>query len=216
MQLITARHGVALHDDIENFIRDRYETVYGAHVGRLAPHLIANITNDGGVTCAAGLRTAADGFACEVYLDVPVEKLIASNARSIASSRDKILEVTSLCSSSPSLSVSFLRDIALFGFRHGFEWSVFVATARLRRLLTLLSFEPLTLATAARERMPNCESWGSYYDSNPVVMAVHRTTVAAIALKVAAGPEQCAALTCPLFASFAASQAAAADKRHVA
>lgn len=205
MDLITAHRESNNRGQIEEFIRDRYAEVYGARIGRLAPQLVANINGNFEVSCAAGLRTAADGFACEVYFDEPVEQLIAARTRH-AAPRNKLLEVTSLCSSSPSLSINFLRDIAVYGLEHGFEWSIFVATARLRRLLALLSFEPLTLAPASRDRMPNREAWGTYYDSDPVVMAVHKATVASMARDLAHGPKECAARTCPLFASFAALQ----------
>lgn len=200
----------------EAFIRGRYREVYDAGLESLPSKLIG-ATDKGRIACAAGLRTAADGFFCEVYLDVPVEEMIASRIGSPVP-RARLLEVTSLCSSSPRLSIEFLRAVAFYGFENGFEWSIFVATERLSRLLSLLAFDPLKLVPANPERVPNLEMWGSYYDTAPVVMAVHRNTIAKF--DWAAPSHQwsatCTARDCPLYSSFSELRAKAARKRQAA
>ena len=128
MKVVTATRDDPRRQAIEAFIRRRYIEAYDADLEALPSTLIAG-TVDGVIVCAAGLRTASDGFFCEVYVDTSAEDLIETKTCR-AAPRSKLFEVTSLCSSSPLVSIDFLRAVALFAFNSGFNWSIFVATIR--------------------------------------------------------------------------------------
>jgi hypothetical protein len=216
MNMLAVSESEPRRQEIEAFIRDRYRDAYGAELESLPSKLVA-ARDRGRIACAAGLRTATDGFFCEVYFDVPAEQLIGSRIGRSAP-RSRLLEVTSLCSTSPLLSISFLRAVARYGVDNGFEWSIFVATARLRRLLSLLEFEPLELAPASADRIPNRAIWGSYYETAPVVMAVHRTALSKFGWSTPSlqSPAECLSRGCALYRSLAELGRKAGSERQAA
>jgi Thermostable hemolysin len=181
MDFVTVERGDALRERLETFIREQYAQRFGASVTSFAPLLVA-ATDHGQIHCAAGLRFAPDGFFSEVYLDTPAELSIGLGTDSVVP-RQSIFEVTSLCSVSPRTSVSFVRHLAWYGWAEGFAWSIFVATRQLRALLDKLAFCPVTLAEASAERIAEPQAWGRYYDTDPLVLAVNRTSILEAQLK---------------------------------
>lgn len=161
-----------LRRDAEACIESVYDRAFGARDLEFAPTLIAWVGKAGRPLCAAGLRTVADGFFSEAYLDAPIDWLLSARTAGPVR-REAIFEVTMLASRSPEASSGFLRQIALLGRRAGFEWSFFTATAHLRKLLWGLGIPTLELAPADPRRLPDAERWGSYYDHAPEVCAVN-------------------------------------------
>ncbi|HZP08608.1 thermostable hemolysin [Methyloceanibacter sp.] len=162
-----------LRPKAEELIRKVYAQHYGAYVTTFPDTLVAKITADNGIECAAGLRFAADGFFSEAYLDTPIDVLLSA-LRHQSVRREKIFEVTSLASSAPHLTGSFLRKIIACGEAAGFEWAFFTATESLKTLLERLGLPLLFLTDAERSRVANPDTWGSYYTLFPRVYAVHR------------------------------------------
>ncbi len=131
----------------EACIRTVYDRVFGARDIVLPPVLLAWIGADGRPLCAAGVRTAADGFFSETYLNLPVERALQRRCgRPVA--RATVIEVTTLASRNAEASIRFVREIAQFAREAGFMWSLFTATARLRRLLNDLGIPMFVLAEA--------------------------------------------------------------------
>lgn len=127
--------------------------------------------DDGEPLCAAGLRSAADGFFSEIYLDTSIERLLAERSgRTVV--RESIFEITTLASGRTEISSVFLRELALFGKSAGFGWSFFTATIRLRTHLAGLGIPAVELASADPRRVIDAERWGSYYAYEPRVCAV--------------------------------------------
>lgn len=164
-------HSHPLRAAAEACIRDVYERVFSARDLLLPRTLIAWVGDDGLPLCAAGLRSAMDGFFSEVYLDAPIERVLAERTgRPVV--RDSIFEVTTLVSRRPDVVSAFLRQIAVFGRNAGFGWSFFTATAGLRNLLGGLGIPAFDLAPADPRRLSDSERWGSYYAHAPQVCAV--------------------------------------------
>ncbi|MGE0744526.1 MAG: thermostable hemolysin [Rhodospirillales bacterium] len=162
-----------LRTKAEACIRAVYASAFDAYDVALAPLLVAYVGDGGQIHCAAGIRTAADGFFSENYLDAPIERILErSSWKSV--DRRSIVEVSTLASTSARLSPPFVQQIARFGRAAGFEWSIFTATARLRRLLSGLGIPVVTLAVAERSRVAEPERWGDYYMHAPHVCAVAR------------------------------------------
>jgi hypothetical protein len=166
-----------LRPKAEELISTIYARHYGARVASFPDTLVARITPDNSIECAAGLRFAADGFFSEVYLDAPIDVLLSA-LRHQSVRREKVFEVTSLASSAPHLTGSFLRKIIACGEAAGFEWAFFTATESLKTLLERLGLPLMFLTDAERSRVPNSDAWGSYYTLSPRVYAVHRDGLA--------------------------------------
>lgn len=175
MHVISAGRCSSERARIEAFIRDTYASHYDARIEQFAPLLLAVVAR-GKIRCAAGLRFEADGFFCETYLDQTAEAAIEARiGRSVR--RAAMFEVTSLSSVEPASLLHFVREIGRRGAATGHEWSIFTATARLRRLLTHIGLQPLALAPARAERIPDPAVWGRYYATDPAVVAVNRSAL---------------------------------------
>jgi Thermostable hemolysin len=155
----------------EACIQTVYDRVFGTRDLVLPRVLIAWVGGDNRPLCAAGLRTAADGFFSEAYLDAPIERALARRTGHPVA-RQSIFEITTLASRSADVSTAFVRQLAAFGKDAGFVWSFFTATARLRRLLNDLGIPTFVLAEADPARLADSERWGSYYSHAPRVCAV--------------------------------------------
>lgn len=164
--------------EIEAFIKKVYSLRYNASVDDFPARLIAFRGDDDELLCAAGLRTAEDGFFSEHYLDAPIEKILG-DLSSQAVARDEIVEVSTLVSLAPNEVSQFIADMISFGKANGFSWSFFTATARLRRIVEKLGLCPIYLADADRERIVNFERWGNYYAEKPRVFAITSPPLAA-------------------------------------
>lgn len=158
---------------VEHEIRATYWERFQARLARLPSTLIASVSASGIVECAAGVRFSEQDFFSECYLDLPVE--IALQCRfGRAVQRHRIVEVCNLAGRKPGRSQSFIADFIEFAELADFDWVIFTATKSLRALLERSGVRMTQLARAERFRVPNPSDWGSYYEHDPRVMAVHR------------------------------------------
>ncbi|MDQ0390954.1 thermostable hemolysin [Labrys monachus] len=157
--------------NVELFIKNVYSLRYGAHIDEFPSRLISLVDGQDNVICAAGIRTADDGFFSEKYLDMPIDTaLSAMSGAPIA--RSEVFEVSTLASRSPKNILDFIKVIISFGEDQRFQWSFFTLTARLHNLLMRIGIAPVYLADADKSRVSNFERWGSYYDFKPMIYAV--------------------------------------------
>jgi len=157
----------------ERFITGVYDEEYGARLGAFPPNLLVEIDHQGEILCAAGLRSCADGFFSEHYLDAPVETTLARLCGQ-AVTRERIFETSTFASRSPRSAPHFVSQIIDWGAASGFEWSFFTLTRRLSTLLDRLGLELALLGRAHPERIEDAASWGNYYLQEPRVYAVNR------------------------------------------
>ncbi len=157
--------------EIEGFIKRVYRSRYDARIEDFPSRLIACRGENDGVICAAGLRTAQDGFFSESYLDAPIERILGElSNRTI--DRAEILEVSTLVSVAPAETCRFIARIISFGEEQSYAWSFFTLTRRLRNIVEKLGLFPICLADADPSRVVNFERWGDYYAAEPRVYAV--------------------------------------------
>ena len=172
-RIVIVRPSHPLRPQVEAYIGDVYERAFGARGLAFPRRLIALLDDFGHPVCAAGLRTPAEGFFSEVYIDLPIEQLLtADSGRPVE--RSRIFEVTTLASRTSDISPLFIRQLALLGEIAGFDWSFFTATARLRKLLYQLGIPIAELAPADPGRLADADRWGSYYTHAPLVCAVNK------------------------------------------
>jgi hypothetical protein len=170
MHTIEINKGHYLRHEAENFALSVYKSSYGATIKNFPTTLIVHFDKSGKFHAVAGFRDSSDGYFSEYYLDEAIEAVIGAVMRKRVS-RDKIVEVSCLASRAPAISIKFMRELVRYGTELGFEWAFFTATARLEKLLLRMRLPLITLGKASATRVPNPEIWGTYYDTDPRVLA---------------------------------------------
>ncbi|MEC4591940.1 MULTISPECIES: thermostable hemolysin [Nitrospirillum] len=155
---------------VEQLVRETYAQAYGARIGRFPRLMMAAFDQHGNPACAAGVRTTADGFFSEAYLDQPIERILGQRSGRHVH-RARVFEITTLVSRRADLSAGFFHSLACRGALDGYDWCFFTATARLRQLLARLYPPLLVLAQADPARQADAAAWGRYYESAPAVCA---------------------------------------------
>jgi len=152
-------------------IEDVYQRSYGAVIPSHADELIMVMNPQGKVIAATGLRDERAGFFSQTYLDGPAESAIsASIGRPV--SRDEIIEVVTLATTTPAAILPLLTGVAVEGRKRGKTCCMFTATTRLRRIFHKIGLEMVTLAAADATRLQNADVWGRYYATDPKVCVV--------------------------------------------
>lgn len=154
----------------EDHIRRVYQGVYGAKVTDFAPLLVAASRENGEILCAAGIRTAADGFFSDAYLDGDFSTALLTKIGQTVPGSD-IMEVVSLASTTPFPVLPMLDRMIDWGRSHGMTCGVFTATAPLRKLLHRTGLSYVSLCSANPAKLTNADSWGDYYRTDPWVCA---------------------------------------------
>ena len=158
---------------VEHEIRTTYLERFRARLARLPRTLIASVSTSGIIECAAGVRFPEHDFFSECYLDLPVE-IALQHRFGLPVQRRRIIEVCNLAGRKPGRSQSFIASFIEFAESDEFDWVIFTATKSLRALLERSGVRMTQLARAERFRVQNPSDWGSYYEHDPRVMAVHR------------------------------------------
>jgi len=159
-----------LYTAAADFVADTYRNAFGACMRVQPPRFVMALDQTGAIVCAAGVRTAGDGFAAQVYADLPINDLISDSIAAPVSEAD-ILEVGGLAFASPFYVFPTLRTIFDWGRARDITWGLFTATAPVRRLILRAGIAPLLLVRAEAARAPAAQSWGSYYNHDPWVCA---------------------------------------------
>ena len=161
---------------VEDAIRTPYRDRYGARLASFPDILVAEAPPRGTIECAAGIRFGCQRLFLEHYLDMPVELALERRfCRRI--DRSRVVEVGNLVAARRGRSRNFVRRIIEFVERADAEWAVFTATRPLRALLRQERLNMVEIAGAEQMRVPNPHDWGTYFDHDPRVMAVSRSTI---------------------------------------
>jgi hypothetical protein len=153
-----------------SFVRQRFAHHHGAVIQTLLPWQCILRDEQGKQLASAGLNPAAAGpLFLEHYLSSPVEQQLASGLQHPVV-RDDILEVGNLAAwdgHARLLILSLIRYLA----EQRYRYVVFTATDQVRALFRALGLRPVDLEKAVRERVPQPELWGRYYEHDPKVVA---------------------------------------------
>ncbi len=167
--------------EAQDHIKGVYRNVYGAEVTAFAPLLVVAKRVDGEILCAAGIRTAKDGFFSDTYLKTDFSTVLQQVAH-IDVPVGEIMEVVSLASTTPFPVLPMLDKMIEWGRENGMTCGVFTATNPLRRLLKRTSLSYVELASADVSQVSNPKTWGSYYDTDPKVCAFSEALSQPVAL----------------------------------
>lgn len=163
---------------LEQFIHDVYAQQYAADIQHFMPMLMGLYGRSGSYLAALGIRLASAGpLFLERYLDQPVETMISEVTHSDQSeiSRDTIVEVGNLAAHHAGGTRWLIIALTAYLQGAGYDWVAFTSVPSLRNSFRKLGLKLYSLGPAEQHRLPNDEQihWGSYYESNPVVIAVN-------------------------------------------
>lgn len=163
--------------DIERFIAAGFLKAYGARLTEFMPELMG-LYHDDALVAACGLRPAENGtLFLEQYLDHSVD-IALNRATGITADRKKIIEVGNLSVSRAGYARHFVAWLTRHLHDSGMQWALFSAVPALRNNFLRLGIPMITLAPADPGRLAGNAraNWGSYYDQQPQVTAVHVAT----------------------------------------
>ncbi len=157
---------------VEQYVFDQFRVNHGATVRDFMP-LLLTLNCYGTHTAAVGVRPAYEhDLLLEQYLAEPAEKALAGIVgQSI--NREQLVEIGNLVATQRGASqLLFLILIAVL-HQAGHEWLVFTATPQVQKTIKRLGFELYDLCAATPEGLSTdrLADWGSYYDSQPRVVA---------------------------------------------
>ena len=159
---------------LEQFIRLRFAERYQASIRHFMPSLLSLQDNEGQLRGGVGLRLAHEqALFLERYLDQPIEQAISAQAGADVPRRS-IVEVGNLAASSAGAARLLIVALTDLLVSQGACWVVFTGTHTLLNSFHRLGLSPCQLASADPARMGSeLADWGSYYSSQPQVMAGH-------------------------------------------
>lgn len=136
------------------------------------PMLLALQGRGGRVCGVTGYRQAGiEDLFLERYLDQPVQHAISA-ASGVHVNREQVVEVGNLASLSCRAAVHLVALLPQHLFQQGRRWVVFTATQGVRHILQRFRAPLYELAPARAECVSDLDDdWGSYYRTDPRVMA---------------------------------------------
>lgn len=156
--------------ELKHFIAETFAHAYGAQIDNFCKCLMGVRNPEGMLIAAAGYNVAEDQtLFLEQYLNQPVEQVVSSKL-GFTVDRSLIAEVGNLATRHAGGARMLIRLVTEILHREGYKWVVFTATRSLINSFHRMGLEPVELAHATPGRVKNSAAWGSYYDTQPVVV----------------------------------------------
>lgn len=151
---------------VEDFIINTYAKAYGANIGVHYPTLMSVRDEQGNILAALGFRYAKDEpLFLEQYLKCPVEHILGVE-------RNGITEIGNLASAGGGASLFLFAALAAYLNNKGQSHAVITGTSFIEKRLRAFGLKPRRLANADPSLLlSQNEDWGSYYDTDPHVLA---------------------------------------------
>lgn len=121
-----------LRADVEHYIKNQYQIIFGATIKTFPSILIALVENHN-IKAACGMRTNLDGYFSQIYCDVQLQKIILNQEQAKVDA--KIFEIVNLVTSSPIASIKLIKAINKFLHDRKVDYVVFAASQSLRFFL---------------------------------------------------------------------------------
>ncbi|WP_246166725.1 thermostable hemolysin [Marinobacter salinexigens] len=156
---------------VADFISRRFRLAYGAEPVLRIPRLLALTTAQGALLAAVGVRNAAtEHLFLEDYLDDPVESYLPEPLLK----RSDIVEIAHLAGVEAGVSRYLFAGLAVWLHNAGCQWVVCTGTNQLRNSFRRVGIDTHVIASADPDRLSDGGAgWGSYYEHQPVVMAMN-------------------------------------------
>lgn len=171
MDVVITHQSAHERAEAECFIRAIYADAYGAALDIRYPTLMS-IADEKGIAAAMGLRDAGSGpLFLEHYLDKPVQEAIY-DMTGVPVARHEIIEVGNLGSRGLGAAKYLYLAFHAYACARGYRYVAVTATKALGRSFAHMGIATHLLAHARADRVPGKGAgWGSYYESQPQVMA---------------------------------------------
>jgi hypothetical protein len=173
--LVVVPRSDRLRSVVEFEIQRLYLKRYGAVLASFAPTLVAELTQTGDVECVAGIRFGDEPLFLECYLDRPIEQVLEDRL-CLEAARSRIVEVCHLAGVGAGSSLTFVRKLIALLQGMEAELAIFTATRPLRHLLRRSGLSLIELGIATIHQVPRPETWGTYFEHDPRIMAVGART----------------------------------------
>lgn len=159
-------------DKTEAFIKSVFSDAYQADISVHYPYLISVSNQDGAILAAAGFRYAdKEPLFLEQYTAVPIEQVLSENYVQEIKRRE-IAEIGSLASTGSGAAVFLFAALASYLDFKQVLYTVVTGTRDLHRHLKMLGLQPQKICEAGQQQLlTTSDDWGSYYRTNPCVLA---------------------------------------------
>ncbi|WP_281557148.1 thermostable hemolysin [Thalassomonas sp. RHCl1] len=155
---------------VERFISEGFRQTFNAQIDNFLPAIIT-IKRKGDIKAALGIRSARTPLFIEQYTKTPVQELAFFKQNNVK--RSSIAEIGNLYSSSSRFTISLFLTMGVSLYLNGYSHLVFAGTKQVVDLLNSTGSETHFLCHADKDALQNEQnSWGSYYQAEPEVVAV--------------------------------------------
>jgi hypothetical protein len=157
---------------LESLVQELYRKSYSAVIRAWMP-VLASLSQRGCVTAVVGYRSALEALYLEQYLRAPIEDVL-ERVLGVKPGREQVAEVGHFSAFAPGAGRVLIPKLGVHLRAKGFRWAVSTVTAPLHALLLRSGYAPLVLGSADPSFLPEGDymDWGTYYQHNPVVVAV--------------------------------------------
>jgi Thermostable hemolysin len=154
---------------LEDFIHRVFQKTFGADLRAFYPNLAA-FTSGSRIRGVVGYRHGmASPLFSEQYLDVPVERVMATHLNQNVERRH-VVEVGNMALAGPGEARWAIAAMTVFLHAAGYRWVLFTAIRPLFNAFQRLGLNPVQIAIPDPARLPDSGSlWGSYYHAGPGV-----------------------------------------------
>ncbi|MDT8318953.1 MAG: thermostable hemolysin [Xanthomonadales bacterium] len=156
----------------EQYIAARFHAAHGADIRDFMPVLLT-MRCHGRTTAATGIRAAAQQpLFLEQYLPGPIEQVLGDMTGETIQ-RTNIAEIGNLAATQSGSSYLLFIVLSAILEQARFDWVVFTATPRVRKMLGRLGLRVHVLCAADPACLTRSAAaeWGRYYASGPQVLA---------------------------------------------
>ncbi len=172
--------GSKKRNEIEVFIKQGFTKAYDAKISITTPHLLA--LSNGNYKAALGIRSGHDNLFLEQYLSGSIEQQPVFVAHNIK--RQDIVEISHLFSNAKRFTIPLFMVTAVSLFYLNYRYLVFSGTEKVIKLIGNAGVSNTLIGNADQNKMEtSTDDWGSYYSTNPKIIAVSLSEVMSLIIK---------------------------------
>jgi len=156
-------------NEIEAFIKQGFAKTYDAKISISTPYLLA--LSNGNFKAALGIRCGREDLFVEQYLSGRIEQQAVFMNNKVK--RENIVEFSHLFSNAKRFTIPLFMVTAVSLFCLNHKYLVFSGTEKVIKLLNNAGVPSTFIGNADHTKIqPSTDNWGSYYSTNPKIMAV--------------------------------------------
>jgi hypothetical protein len=164
-------------NEIEHFIKQGFLKNYQAKISVTMPHLLSLC--NGKYKAALGIRRGKDNLFIEQYISGGIEQQPVFVENNIT--RRDIVEIGHLFSNNQRFTIPLFMITAVSLFYMNYKYMVFSGTEKVINLMEKSGVHCTHLCDAHENKIESvADEWGSYYSTNPKVIAVSLLDVIAL------------------------------------